>query len=89
MANLSGLGVAEMSEYRAYVVGKDGDVASFRAFVCDSDANATVWAKQLVECNDIELWSGDRFVIRLKSTGKPGAVTYDVRDGCMIPKPAK
>jgi hypothetical protein len=75
MDNLSGIGVANMSEYRAYRIGEDGHVASFRAFVCDSDANATVWAKQLLDSHDVELWSGDRFVIRLNSTGKRGAVT--------------
>jgi hypothetical protein len=65
VANLSGVGVAQVSEYRAYVIGEDGHIASFRAFVCDSDADATVWAKQLVDGHDVELWSGDRFVIRL------------------------
>ena len=29
------------------------------------DADAVVWAKQLLDGNDIELWSGDRFVSRL------------------------
>jgi hypothetical protein len=65
VANLAGAGVAEVSEYRAYVIGEDGHIASFRSFVCDSDADATVWAKQLVDGHDVELWSGDRFVIRL------------------------
>jgi hypothetical protein len=89
VANLSGLGVAEVSAYRAYVIAKDGHFASFRAFACDGDADATAWAKQLVDGNDIELWSGDRLVTRLNSIGKPGAVTHEVRDGRMIPKPAK
>jgi hypothetical protein len=68
MANISGFGIAKMSHCRAYVIGNDGHFASFRAFVCDSDTNATVWAKQLFDGYDIELWSGDRFVARLKST---------------------
>jgi hypothetical protein len=89
MAIIARIEATGVSEYRAYIVGKDGDVASFRTFVSDSDADATVWAKQLVECNDLELWSGDRFVIRLRATSRPGAITYDVRDGQMIPKPAK
>jgi hypothetical protein len=61
-----------MAEYRAYFVGEDGHFESFRAFVCDGDDNATVWAKQLVDGHDVELWSGERFVIRL-SHEKPGA----------------
>jgi hypothetical protein len=85
MADVSGLGVAEVSNYRAYVIGYDGHIASFRAFACDSD-DATVWAKQLVDGHDIELWSGDRFVILLQSPSKPGAVSYEVIDGRMVPK---
>lgn len=55
-----------VAEYRAYAVGHDGRLVGSRAFVCDSDADATVWAKQLVDGHDIELWSGDRLVIRLE-----------------------
>jgi hypothetical protein len=54
-----------MAEYRAYVVGNDGHVVSYEPLVCESDADATVWAKQLVDGHDIELWSGDRLVIRI------------------------
>ena len=63
--NLSVVGVAQVSEYRAYVIGQDGHIASYRAFVCDTDADAAVWAKQLADGHDVELWSGDRFVIRI------------------------
>jgi hypothetical protein len=31
--------------------------------------DAMVWAKQLLDRNDIELWSGDRFVIRFNHDG--------------------
>ena len=55
-----------MAEYRAYVVGEDGHIRSSRAFVSDDDADATVWANQLVDGHDIELWSGERFVTRVK-----------------------
>jgi hypothetical protein len=89
VANLSGFGVANVSEYRAYIIGNDGHISSFRAFVCDGDANATVWAKQLVDGHDVELWSGDRLVIRLNTTGKPVAVTHEIHNGRMVPKPAK
>ena len=54
-----------MAEYRAYVVGKDGHIQSSRAFVCENDADAIVWAKQLVDGHDVELWSGERFVVRI------------------------
>jgi hypothetical protein len=89
VAKLSGLRVAKVSEYRAYVLEEDGRVARYRAFVCDSDADATVWAKQLFGGHDIELWSGDRLVARLKSTGKRGAVFHKAIDGRMMPTLAK
>lgn len=54
-----------MNEYRAYTVGNDGHFTASRTFVCAGDSDAIVWAKQLVDGHDIELWSGDRFVIRL------------------------
>jgi hypothetical protein len=58
-----------MAKYRAYVIGEDEHIRSFRAFVCDGDADAMVWAKQLLDGNDVELWSGDRFVIRFSHAG--------------------
>jgi hypothetical protein len=54
-----------MPEYRAYLIGDDGHIANFRAFVCDNDEDAQVWAKQLVDGHDVELWCGARLVISL------------------------
>ena len=54
-----------MNEYRMYMMGQDGHIKGSRAFVCENDDDATVWARQLRDDHDIELWSGDRFVIRL------------------------
>jgi hypothetical protein len=89
MAFLARVEVARMSEYRVYTFGKDRQIAGVRAFVCGNDADATVWAKQMVGGNDVELWSGVRLVIRLNAMGKRGAVTHEVIDGRMVPKPAK
>jgi hypothetical protein len=58
-----------MAEYRAYIMGEDGHIRSYRAVVCDGDADAMVWAKQLFDGNDIELWSGGRVVIRFNHAG--------------------
>ena len=66
VANLSQAGLAHVNEYRAYTVGGDGHITASRAFKCVDDSEAIVWAKQLVDGHDIELWSGDRFVIRLE-----------------------
>jgi hypothetical protein len=78
-----------VSEYRVYTFGKDKHIAGVRAFVCQNDTDATVWAKQLADGNDVELWSGNRLVTRLNAMRKRGAVTHEVIDGRMVPKPAK
>jgi hypothetical protein len=46
-------------------VGQDRHIITSRAFRCADDSDAIVWAKQLADGHDIELWSGDRFVIPL------------------------
>ena len=67
MHPLVGLRVAE---YRAYVVGHDGHFTGFEPLICADDAEAIEKAKRLVDVHDVELWSGERFVIRLKATTK-------------------
>lgn len=69
-----------MSEYRAYIVGEGGHFTGSRALVCATDAEATIWAKQLGDGHDIELWSRDRFVIRLNANGAPGATSHEKGD---------
>jgi hypothetical protein len=54
-----------MNEYRAYLVGTDGHFDSFRAYRCADDSEAVIWAKQLLDGHPVELWSGERFVVRL------------------------
>ncbi|MGY4311090.1 hypothetical protein [Bradyrhizobium sp. JR3.5] len=60
----------QVNEYRAYTVGPDGHITASRAFKCADDSEAVVWAKQLIDGYDIELWSGKRFVIRLEHEEK-------------------
>ena len=54
-----------MPEYRAYKVGLDGHFFGFEPLVCANDAEATEKAKRLVDGHDVELWSGERFIVRL------------------------
>jgi hypothetical protein len=61
---------AQVNEYRAYTVGIDGHFTASRAFTCANDADAIVWAKQLVDGHDVELWSGERFIIKLEHQEK-------------------
>ena len=53
-------------EYRAYTVGLDGRFIAFEALLCADDAEAIERASRLVDRCDVELWSGDRFVMRLR-----------------------
>ena len=59
-----------MAEYRAYVVGHDGHFIRFESLICADDAEAIEKAKRLVDVHDVELWSRERFVIRLEVTTK-------------------
>ena len=56
-----------MIEYRAFIVGSDGHFAGFEPLICADDAEAIAKAKRLVVDHDVELWSGDRLVTRLKA----------------------
>jgi hypothetical protein len=60
-------GTFEMAEYRAYPVGTDGKFVGFEPLVCDTDDEAIAKAKHLVNGHDVQLWSGPRLVVRLKS----------------------
>jgi hypothetical protein len=60
------VGTFGVAEYRAYTVGHDGHFTGFEPLVCADDAEAIEKAKRLVEKHDVELWSGDRIVIRLR-----------------------
>ena len=60
-------GRSGMPEYRAYAVGLDGHIFSFKALVCDNDQQAIERAKAAFETGAIEVWSGERFVFKLES----------------------
>jgi hypothetical protein len=48
------------------MIGDDGHFISHRAFVCSNDEDAITWARQLLDGHPIELWSRERFVIRIE-----------------------
>jgi len=54
-----------MPEYRAFIVGDDDHFVGFEPMVCRDDAEAITKAQRLVDGQDVEIWSGDRFVLRL------------------------
>jgi hypothetical protein len=55
-----------MAEYRAYIVGVDGHFIDFEPLICNDDDGAIEKAKRLVDGHDVELWCGERLVIRLR-----------------------
>jgi hypothetical protein len=55
-----------MAEYRAFTVGTDGHFVGFEPIICDDDAAAIERAKRLLKGRDIEIWSGDRLIARLR-----------------------
>jgi hypothetical protein len=55
-------------EYRAYVVGLDGAFSWLAFIVAANDDAAFEHARQFVDGHDVELWSGERFVVKLKSS---------------------
>ena len=73
-----------MVEYR--VIGSDGHVESSRGFVCDTDENAIMWAKQMVGEQPAELWSGARLVQRLSPPDENQAVSHEIHDGRLVSK---
>ena len=77
MAFVSRLAAAQVNEYRAYIIGDDGHIRSSRVFVTEDDVDAIVFAEQMVDGHDVELWSGARFVRRVNATDKPGAVSHE------------
>jgi hypothetical protein len=54
-------------EYRVYTVGVDGHFIGFEPLICRDDGEAVAKAQGMVDGHDIEIWSGDRFVLRMKS----------------------
>jgi hypothetical protein len=61
-------GLMPVQEYRAYTVGIDGHFIGFEPLVCRDDGEAVAKAKRLVDGHDIEVWNGERLVVRLKSS---------------------
>jgi hypothetical protein len=59
-----------VTEYRVYFIGGDGHFVKFEGLSCPDDAEAIEQARRLVGSEELELWSGDRFIVRL--TRKPG-----------------
>jgi hypothetical protein len=56
-----------MEEYRAYIIGADGHFIRAVELLCPDDDSAKEYASNLVEGHDVELWQGDRHIVRFHS----------------------
>jgi hypothetical protein len=56
-----------MPEYRAYLVGQDGHFVGSESLVCRDDGEAIAEARRLLDGRDIEVWSGERFVLKMEA----------------------
>jgi hypothetical protein len=54
-----------VAEYRVCTVGVDGHFTESKEMICRDDGEAVARAKRLIDGHDIEVWSGNRFVIKL------------------------
>jgi len=77
-----------MTDYRAYTVGDDGHFKGYESLVCANDEEAIIKAKILAHRHGVELWCGSRLVSLIPKQ-RARAVTHEIHEGCMVPKPAK
>ena len=81
-------GTSVMPEYRAYTVGDDGHFSGYEPLVCANDEEAITKAKILArDRQGVELWCGLRLVRSIPGQ-RARAVTHEIHEGCMVPKPA-
>jgi hypothetical protein len=76
-----------MPDYRAYAVGDDGRFNGYEPLVCANDEEAITKAKILARRHGIELRSGPRLIGSIPKQ-RARAVTHEIHEGCMVPKPA-
>jgi hypothetical protein len=56
--------ILKVPEYRVYTIGPESHFG-FAEMVCRDDGEAVVKAKRIASGCDVEVWCGDRFVLRL------------------------
>ena len=56
-----------MAEYRIYTIGSEGHFIGFKPLLCEDDLQVIEKAKQLLDGDDLQIWSGPRYVGRLGS----------------------
>jgi hypothetical protein len=85
VTRLAGTKVKVMPEYRAYMVGAEGNFVGYEPLICADDGEAIGKAKRLAGQYPVELWSGPRLVSSIPKQ-RARAVTHEIHEGCMVPK---
>lgn len=75
--------VAQMSDYRVYVIDDHDHIAKRIDLDCADDNVAIEYAKQFINGQDIELWQRDRRIARFDSRPKD---TLGIRGALKPPK---
>jgi hypothetical protein len=57
-----------MTEYRAYLIGRDGHIQGYEPLSCADDAAAVAAAKPLIGSHGVEIWQGARRVVTLEAS---------------------
>jgi hypothetical protein len=55
-----------MGEYRAYVIGRLGQIINRIDFLCSDENEARQVAKRIADVHAVELWQADRFIERFE-----------------------
>ena len=76
-----------MPEYRAYIVGEDGQFVGYEPIVCANDNEATEKARHLSNRGPVELWSGPIWSFSWRRQ-RPATMPSHMHDGRMDPMPS-
>jgi hypothetical protein len=55
-----------VAEYRAFTIGSEGHFVGFEPIICNTDDQAIVRAKSLLDGCAIEVWCAERLIVKLK-----------------------
>ena len=61
-----------MPDYRAYIVGQDGQFLNVKVFAATDRGEATKIALGYVDGHSVELWEGGDWIGTFKPTNSPG-----------------
>jgi hypothetical protein len=90
-----------VTDYRACTIGPAGRIIEYEPLACSNDEEAVEKVMGLIGEHDIELWSGERLVVRLRSRAAPAVrgspdkgkvgetITHQVKNGRLVPKSPK